>query len=119
MGENDLSASRVHSRGIGHEAGCTGNRTGDSHREQGGIKGNIPASPVTVFKVSGDLSRVFIAEGQILRNLDEPDLCRTQIEVQLDDPSLIGSYFLKAPIGNHHIIIPGRCAAALRALFPL
>ncbi|MCR4909956.1 MAG: hypothetical protein K5909_01585 [Bacteroidales bacterium] len=90
----------------------------DTHFESGigvGIKGNIPASPVTVFKVSGDLSRVFIAEGQILRNLDEPDLCRTQIEVQLDDPSLIGSYFLKAPIGNHHIIIPGHHAAALRA----
>ena len=94
----------------------------DTHFESGigvGIKGHIPSWPVTVFKVSGDLSRVFIAEGKILRNLDEPDLCRTQIELQLDDPSLISSYFLTAPIGNHHIIIPGRCAAALQAFFRL
>ncbi len=94
----------------------------DTHFESGigvGIKGHIPSWPVTVFKVSGDLGRVFIAEGKILRNLDEPDLCRTQIELQLDDPSLVGSYFLTAPIGNHHIIVPGRCAAALQAFFRL
>ena len=92
----------------------------DTHFESGigvGIKGHIPHWPVTVFKVSGDLSRVFIAEGKILRNLAEPDLCRTQIEVQLDDPSLISSYFLTNPIGNHHIIVPGRHAAALKAFF--
>ena len=92
----------------------------DTHFESGigvGIKGHIPHWPVTVFKVSGDLSRVFIAEGRIERNLSEPDLCRTQIEVRLDDPSLIRSYFLKNPIGNHHIILPGRHASALKAFF--
>ncbi|MBO4468927.1 MAG: hypothetical protein J5740_00930 [Bacteroidales bacterium] len=92
----------------------------DTHYESGigvGIKGHFPHWPVTVFKVSGDLARVFIAEGKILRNLAEPDLCRTQIMVQLDDPSLIRSYFLTNPIGNHHIIIPGRFASALKAFF--
>ncbi|MBP5487967.1 MAG: hypothetical protein J6X77_00180 [Bacteroidales bacterium] len=89
----------------------------DTHFESGigvGIKGHIPSAPATILKVSGDLSRVFIAEGTIVRNLSEPDLCRTQIELCLDDPSLVGSYFLTAPIGNHHIIIPGRHGATLR-----
>ena len=92
----------------------------DTHFESGigvGIKGHIPHWPVTIFKVSGDLSSVFIAEGKILRNLDEPNLCRTQIEVQLDDPSLIRDYFLTNPIGNHHIVIPGHWSAALKAFF--
>ena len=60
--------------------------------------------------MSGDLLRVFVAEGVIERNLREPNLCRTQIEVKLDDASLAESYFLKNPIGNHHIVIPGRHA---------
>lgn len=92
----------------------------DTHFESGigvGIKGEIPASPVTILKVSGDLSRIFIAEAMIERNLSEPNLCRTQIELKLDDPSLIQNYFLTAPIGNHHIIIPGRHLHALQVFF--
>lgn len=85
----------------------------DTHFESGlgiGIRGHIPETPVTILKVSGDLSRVFVAEGVIERNLREPNLCRTQIEVKLDDASLAESYFLKNPIGNHHIVVPGRHA---------
>ena len=91
----------------------------DTHFESGigvGIRGHIPETAVTVFKVSGDLSRVFAAEGVIGRNLTDPALCRTQIELTLDDPSLIASYFLTNPIGNHHIIVPGRHAAELKAI---
>ena len=91
----------------------------DTHFESGigvGIRGHIPETPVTIFKVSGDLSRVFAAEGVIERNLSDPNLCRTQIELTLDDPSLIASYFLTNPIGNHHIIVPGRHAAELKAI---
>lgn len=91
----------------------------DTHFESGigvGIRGHIPEGPVTVFKLSGDLTRIFAAEGTIERNLEEPSLCRTQIEIKLDDPSLMETYFLTNPIGNHHIIVPGRHAAALKAL---
>ena len=91
----------------------------DTHYESGigvGIRGHIPETPVTIFKLSGDLKRVFAAEGVIERNLSEPNLCRTQIELRLDDPSLIGSYFLGNPIGNHHIIVPGRWADELKAI---
>ena len=86
----------------------------DTHFESGigvGIRGHIPEGPVTVFKVSGDLSRAFIAEGTLTANQAEPGLCRTQIRVTLDtspqEPAPAG-YFLSHPIGNHHIIVPGR-----------
>ena len=62
--------------------------------------------PVTIFKVSGDLQRHFIAEGYLLRNQAKPDLCRTQQVIKLSDKHQT-SYFLNHPIGNHHIIIPG------------
>lgn len=81
----------------------------DTHFESGigvGIRGYLEEGPVTLFKVSGDLSRHFIAEGVLIRNLAEPDLCRSQVVVRLNDPSQ-ANYFLTDPIGNHHIVIPG------------
>lgn len=83
----------------------------DTHFESGigvGIKGNIVAGPVTVFKVSGSLDRFFVQEGFIETNLSERELCRTQIVVQLSDTG----YFFNWPIGNHHIVVPGHCADA-------
>lgn len=82
----------------------------DTHFESGigvAIRGYMAEGPVTVFKVSGDLSRHFIEEGQLVRNQAEGDLCRTQQIIRLDDASRM-SYFLTEPIGNHHIILPGR-----------
>lgn len=81
----------------------------DTHFESGigiGIRGYMKEGPVTIFKVSGDLSRRFIEEGTLLRNQAEPDLCRTQQVIQLADKSKT-DYFLTDPIGNHHIILPG------------
>ena len=81
----------------------------DTHFESGigvGIRGYMKEGPVTVFKVSGDLSRYFIAEGTLVRNQAKPDLCRTQQVIQLADKNLV-QYFLTNPIGNHHIIMPG------------
>ena len=80
-----------------------------THFESGigvGIRGFMKEGAVTVFKVSGDLSRHFIAEGQLVRNEAKPDLCRTQQVIRLDDKSQT-AYFLNDPIGNHHIVIPG------------
>lgn len=82
----------------------------DTHFESGigvGLRGKLSEGPVTVFKLSGDLSRWFLAEGTLVQNLSEPNLCRTQVLIRLDDPSQ-SSYFLNDPIGNHHIILPGR-----------
>ena len=81
----------------------------DTHFESGigvGIRGYMKEGPVTIFKVSGDLSRYFIEEGELMRSQSEPDLCRTQQVIRLSHPDMT-SYFLTAPIGNHHIILPG------------
>ena len=81
----------------------------DTHFESGigvGIRGYMKEGPVTIFKVSGDLSRSFIAEGSLVRSEAKPDLCRTQQVIQLAD-SRLTDYFLTRPIGNHHIIMPG------------
>ena len=89
----------------------------DTHFESGigvGIRGQLPSGPVTVFKVSGDLSRHFVCEGELLRCEAKPDLCRTQTVLKL--PASAASYFLTEPIGNHHIVLPGHHAAVLEAL---
>lgn len=90
----------------------------DTHFESGigiGIRGYMAPGAVTIFKVSGDLSRSFIAEGELIRNQAKTDLCRTQQVIQLAEKSQT-SYFLTEPIGNHHIIIPGRFQAMLQEL---
>lgn len=90
----------------------------DTHFESGigiGIRGYMAPGAVTIFKVSGDLSRSFIAEGELVRNQAKADLCRTQQVIQLAEKSKT-SYFLTEPIGNHHIIIPGRFQAMLQEL---
>ena len=81
----------------------------DTHFESGigvGIRGYMKEGPVTIFKVSGDLSRSFIAEGELVRSQAKPDLCRTQQVILLADKHQ-ADYFLTHPIGNHHIILPG------------
>lgn len=82
--------------------------TFDTHFESGigvGIHGHFPEGPVTVFKVSGDLSRRFVSEGELIANSYEDNLCRTQVTLRI--PPEDARYFLTDPIGNHHIIIPG------------
>ena len=89
----------------------------DTHFESGigvGIHGNLPEGPVTVFKVSGKLDRHFAAEGELLYNQYEDNLCRTQVVLQLKPED--ARYFLTASIGNHHIILPGHCKALLEEL---
>lgn len=91
----------------------------DTHFESGigvGIRGFMKEGPITIFKVSGDLSRHFVAEGYLVRNQANPDLCRTQQVIQLSDKSLV-SYFLTNPIGNHHIILPGHHQELLEGIF--
>lgn len=88
----------------------------DTHFESGigvGIHGHFPEGPVTVFKVSGDASRHFAAEGVALENPHGDNLCRTQVKIQLKPED--ARYFLSDPIGNHHILIPGHWKDSLDA----
>ena len=90
----------------------------DTHFESGigvGIRGYMKEGPVTIFKVAGDLSRHFIAEGTLVRNQAKPDLCRTQQVIELNDKGQT-RYFLTQPIGNHHIIVPGHLKESLEEI---
>ena len=90
----------------------------DTHFESGigvGIRGFMKEGPVTVFKVSGDLQRQFIEEGQLISNGKASNLCRTQQLIRFTDKDAT-RYFLQNPIGNHHIIIPGHWKKPLEEL---
>jgi len=78
-----------------------------THFESGiglAIKGELKEEVVTVFRLSSDLKNYFVSKGKIIRNLNEPNLCRTQIEVELESDVNI---LLTKPCGNHHIIVYG------------
>lgn len=90
----------------------------DTHFESGigvGVRGYMQEGPVTIFKVSGDLSRFFVEEGMLVCCQAKPNLCRTQQIIRLTNPDRV-TYFLKKPIGNHHIIFPGHCKSLLEAM---
>lgn len=68
------------------------------------IKGELKENQeITIFKLSNNMKDYFLCKGKIIRNLNEENLCRTQIEVEIDNPT----YFLNRPYGNHHLIIYG------------
>lgn len=86
----------------------------DTHFESGtgvAIKGYLREEDVTIFRLSADLKSFFVSDGKILKNLDEPDLCRTQILVKFDEDV---SEILKRPCGNHHIVFYGHHAKDIR-----
>lgn len=82
----------------------------DTHFESGigvAIKGELGEEPVTVLRLAKDLKTYWVAEGRIVGNLNESSLCRTQIEVRLDDGYSVAD-LLHAPCGNHQIVFYGR-----------
>lgn len=79
----------------------------DTHFESGigvAIHGELPEGPVTLFKLSPDCRRMYRKEALLLGNPYEAPLCRTQVIVRTPGAA---DYFLRSPIGNHHIIVPG------------
>ncbi len=90
-----------------------------THYESGlgvAIAGDVPLGECTVFKCSGDLSRHFAKKGEIVRDLHEEALCRTQIEVHLEDGL---DYFTNEPIGNHHLVCNGDYTGVIEEFFKL
>ncbi|MCR5153262.1 MAG: hypothetical protein K6B75_00290 [Lachnospiraceae bacterium] len=88
----------------------------DTHFESGtgiAIKGYLSEEDVTVFRLSADLKRFFVSNGRIVRNLEEPDLCRTQILIKFEEDV---TELLKHPCGNHHIVFYGHYAKEIRSL---
>ncbi len=89
-----------------------------THFESGigvAIAGNIPLGTCTIFKAGSDLSRYYAKAGEIEKNLNETALCRTQIQVALDDMT----YFLTNPIQNHHLVCAGDWTREAEEFFAL
>lgn len=89
-----------------------------THYESGigvAVAGHVPEVPCTIFKTNAALDRYFAKNGEIVGNLQEPTLCRTQIRLKLDD----FSYFLTRPIYNHHLVTLGQHEKALAEFFHL
>ena len=94
--------------------------TFNTHFESGigiAISGNIPAGDATVFKLSGDLNRYFCCPAELVKCQSEASLCRTQavLKIKGDAEAICRDYFLKKPVGNHHIIFPGDHRALFEA----
>ena len=89
--------------------------TFNTHFESGigiAISGDIPAGDATIFKLSGDLKRTFCCEADLLKCQSEANLCRTQAILKIKGSSdertaICKNYFLKSPIGNHHVLFTG------------
>lgn len=88
-----------------------------SHFESGlglGIQGEFEPGPVTLLRIGGrNMDRVWLAEASILRCGDEPQLCRTQVEVQLERGGRV-SDLLEHPLGNHLVLVRGHHLDRLR-----
>lgn len=79
------------------------------------IQGILPTGDVTVVKCGGEcLDEYFVSSGTLVENTNFVNVCRTQVRIKLDNPT---DYFLRNPIGNHHIIIWGNYEETLNAFF--
>lgn len=88
-----------------------------SHFESGlgtAVSGKVQKGPVTIFKVDGNIERAFIAEGELISNLESPNMCRTQLKILLKRPV---QEFLDKSIANHHLICKGWHSVLLEEFF--
>ena len=65
------------------------------------IRGKLEKRRVGVFRISSNLKDFYYDTGEIIENLSEDNLCRTQIRVKFDHDI---DHILTNPCGNHHII---------------
>ena len=90
----------------------------DTHFESGigvAIHGELAKGYVTLFKTSADLGRVFCEEAELLKNRYGRNLCRTHVLLQMKNSYVLSEYFLRNPIGNHHIVFRGSHKALFEA----
>jgi L-fucose isomerase-like protein len=79
-----------------------------------GIRGIIREGRGTMFKLSQSCSEFFVSGINIMENLNNRNLCRTQIAISMDEDA---RYFLKRPLGNHHIVCRGDYSSLVRDFF--
>ena len=90
-----------------------------SHFESGigvAIQGLLPLADYTLFKWGGpQLDQYFVTEAKAVATPYSDHFCRTQITLNVD----LRPYLLQHSIGNHHVIIRGRHAEAIRRFMRL
>ncbi|MBL1214422.1 MAG: hypothetical protein D8M61_13840 [Ignavibacteriae bacterium] len=81
-----------------------------SHFESGlgvGIEGKLPEGRVTLFRLGGkNMEKLWTAEGELIGNSTNSNLCRTQAEIKIDDRNKLEE-LLANPLGNHLLMIYG------------
>lgn len=79
------------------------------------IQGILPTGEVTIVKCGGEsLNEYYLSTGTLTENTNFFNMCRTQVCVKLDSPA---SYFLKNPLGNHHLLLQGNHLETLNEFF--
>ena len=69
------------------------------------IQGILHPGGITMIKCAGEcLDEYFVSTGQLIENTNYINACRTQARINLDKPV---DYFMRNPLGNHHIILMG------------
>ncbi|MBC7195424.1 MAG: fucose isomerase, partial [Caldisericia bacterium] len=88
-----------------------------THFETGkgvGIKGFFNKGVGTLVRIGGEnLDKIFYTRAKLIDNLREDYMCRTQIKLKV---STTKDYFLKNPLGNHHIFVLGDYTEELNIL---
>lgn len=70
-----------------------------------GIQGLMPTGDVTIVKCGSEsLDEYYLTTGTLTENTNYINMCRTQVRIKLNSPV---DYFLKNPLGNHHIMLHG------------
>lgn len=85
-----------------------------THFESGigmALQGTLDMERGTIFKVSSELDDFFVSGFDLIKHENESDLCRTQLMTRLDSDV---RYFLKRPLGNHHLICRGDYSGLIR-----
>ena len=69
------------------------------------VEGVFDPMDMTVVKCGGaGMERYFISRARLLECTTNPNMCRTQLHLRLDEPL---DYFLERSIGNHHVSVRG------------
>lgn len=80
-----------------------------------GIQGMLPTGDVTIVKCGGEcLDEYYLSTGTLTENTNYINMCRTQVRIKMNTPA---EYFLKNPLGNHHLMIQGNHEDALNEFF--
>ena len=69
------------------------------------IQGILPTGDVTIVKCGGEcLDEYYLGTGTLIENTNYINMCRTQVRIKMNAPA---EYFLRNPLGNHHILLHG------------